>query len=163
MPRRARIHFVSLRSSLANLPISIYGPLLERSIVSLQPVVHLTHLIPGPAYSQRPQNLAIHLTLPANPRNVPSVKIEAFVGWTGMASASSLAHFNSADAEKGFETIEIDPQYAMGLGFSQGDIVRNASLIRNTKRVGPLSHWSSMFVDFRSKLDSCMTYRWRNQ
>jgi len=85
------------------------------------------------------------------------------VGWTGMASASSLAHFNSADAEKGFETIEIDPQYAMGLGFSQGDIVRNASLIRNTKRVGPLSHWSSMFVDFRSKLDSCMTYRWRNQ
>ena len=39
-----------------------------------------------------------------------------------MASASSLAHFNSS--EKGFETIEIDPQYAMGLGLAQGDVVR---------------------------------------
>ena len=35
MPRRARIHFVSLRSSLVNLPISIYGPLLERGVVSV--------------------------------------------------------------------------------------------------------------------------------
>ena len=41
-----------------------------------------------------------------------------------MASASSLAHFNSADAEKGFETIEIDPQYAQSLGLAQGDTVR---------------------------------------
>ena len=37
MPRKARIHFVSLRSSLVNLPISIYGPLLERGIVSCRP------------------------------------------------------------------------------------------------------------------------------
>lgn len=40
-----------------------------------------------------------------------------------MASSSSLAHFNSADQNKGFETIEIDPQYAIGLGFTQGDVV----------------------------------------
>jgi peroxin-1 len=41
-----------------------------------------------------------------------------------MASSSSLAHFNSADArDKGLETIEIDPQYAQGLGFAEGDIV----------------------------------------
>ncbi len=33
MPRHARIHFVSLRSSLVNLPISLYGPLVERSVV----------------------------------------------------------------------------------------------------------------------------------
>ncbi|KZP02539.1 PEX-1N-domain-containing protein [Athelia psychrophila] len=100
MARRARIHYVSLKSSLVNLPISIYGPLLERSI--------------------RPQNLAVHLTLPAA-NGV--LKTEAYVGWTGMASASSLAHFNSADKEKGFETIEIDPQYAMGLGLAQGAVV----------------------------------------
>ncbi|KAH7922507.1 AAA-domain-containing protein [Leucogyrophana mollusca] len=92
MPRRARIHFVSLKSSLVNLPISIYGPLLERSI--------------------RPQSLAVHLRLNAS--------IEAYVGWTGMASASSLAHFNSSNTE---ETVEIDPQYAQGLGFNQGDLV----------------------------------------
>ena len=33
MPRRARIQHASLKSSLVNLPVSIYGPLLERSIV----------------------------------------------------------------------------------------------------------------------------------
>lgn len=35
MPKRARVHFVSLRSSLVNLPISIYGPLVERSVVCI--------------------------------------------------------------------------------------------------------------------------------
>ncbi|KIJ18346.1 hypothetical protein PAXINDRAFT_167524 [Paxillus involutus ATCC 200175] len=100
MPRRARVHFVSLKSSLVNLPISLYGPLVERSI--------------------RPQTLAVHLK--SDSQNAS--KAEAYVGWTGMASSSSLAHFNSADArDKGLETIEIDPQYAQGLGFAEGDIV----------------------------------------
>lgn len=51
---------------------------------------------------------------------------EAYVGWTGMASASSLAQFQAG--EKGLETIEIDPQFAGSLGFSQGDIVSVFSL-----------------------------------
>lgn len=34
MPRHCRIHFTSLHSSLVNLPISLYGPLLERGVVS---------------------------------------------------------------------------------------------------------------------------------
>ncbi|KAI0740416.1 AAA-domain-containing protein [Earliella scabrosa] len=109
MPRRCRIHFVSLHSSLVNLPISLYGPLVERGI--------------------RPQGLAVHLTLvsgsskKANSRNAPSA-LEAYVGWTGMASASSLAHFNSGDGgERGMETVEIDPQYGEGLGFALGDVV----------------------------------------
>ncbi|KAN0080194.1 P-loop containing nucleoside triphosphate hydrolase protein [Tylopilus felleus] len=99
MAFKARIHFVSLKSSLVNLPISIYGPLLERSI--------------------RPQSLAIHLK-----RDSQASKVEAYVGWTGMASSSSLAHFNVDVRENASETIEIDPQYAQGLGFAQGDIVR---------------------------------------
>ncbi|KAG6920030.1 hypothetical protein DXG01_010098 [Tephrocybe rancida] len=103
MPRRARIHYVSLRSSLVNLPISIYGPLLERNV--------------------RPQHLAIHLKLVSTPQN-PNVNVEAYVGWTGMASASSLTHFSSPHTpEKALETIEIDPQFAQGLGLSQGDLV----------------------------------------
>ncbi|CAL1715282.1 unnamed protein product [Somion occarium] len=44
-----------------------------------------------------------------------------------MASASSLAHFNSASrgagGERGLETIEIDPQFAEGLEFREGDVV----------------------------------------
>ncbi|KAG5341525.1 hypothetical protein C0989_009886 [Termitomyces sp. Mn162] len=102
MPRRAHIHFVSLRSSLVNLPISIYGPLLERNV--------------------RPQHLAIHLKLVSTKK--PNENVEAYVGWTGMASASSLTHFTSTqNPEKALETVEIDPQYAQGLGLSQGDLV----------------------------------------
>ncbi|KAF7298025.1 putative peroxisomal biogenesis AAA ATPase pex1 [Mycena chlorophos] len=98
MPRRARVHCVSLRSSLVNLPISLYGPLVERSI--------------------RPQHLAVHLTF------VNADKTEVFVGWTGMASASSLAQFNSSDSsDRGLETVEIDPQYAASLGLKQNDLV----------------------------------------
>ncbi|KAI8995209.1 AAA-domain-containing protein [Trametes punicea] len=106
MPRRCRIHFVSLRSSLVNLPISLYGPLVERGI--------------------RPQSLAVHLTLVSSSRGgaKDGQKREAYVGWTGMASASSLAHFSSGDtSDRGLETVEIDPQYAEGLGFALGDVL----------------------------------------
>ena len=41
-----------------------------------------------------------------------------------MASASSLASFNSLPGERGIETLEIDPQYAAGLGFKEGVVVR---------------------------------------
>ncbi|PPQ77199.1 hypothetical protein CVT25_011045 [Psilocybe cyanescens] len=120
MPKRARIHFVSLRSSLVNLPISIYGPLVERSI--------------------RPQHLAVHLTLVANSdAKTTQERIEVYVGWTGMASASSLAHFNAAQSgDGGFETIEMDPQYAHGLGLSQGDLVEIGLLhdLPHAKSVG---------------------------
>jgi len=41
-----------------------------------------------------------------------------------MASASSLAHFNLSDSgERGLETVEMDPQYAQGLGLTSGDVV----------------------------------------
>ncbi|KAK0486176.1 P-loop containing nucleoside triphosphate hydrolase protein [Armillaria novae-zelandiae] len=102
MPRHARIHFVSLRSSLVNLPISLYGPLVERSV--------------------RPQGLAIHLSLVPSENRPERGKKEAYVGWTGMASASSLANINSVDGDS-LGTIEIDPQYAQALGFLQGDLV----------------------------------------
>ncbi|CDO70672.1 hypothetical protein BN946_scf184761.g10 [Trametes cinnabarina] len=107
MPRRCRIHFVSLRSSLVNLPISLYGPLVERQV--------------------RPQSLAVHLTLVASSKGAgvkDGQRREAYVGWTGMASASSLAHFNSGEpGDRGLETVEIDPQYAEGLGLAMGDVV----------------------------------------
>ena len=34
MPRQAKVEFVSLKSSLVNLPVSLFGPLLERNIAS---------------------------------------------------------------------------------------------------------------------------------
>ncbi|KAI0060488.1 AAA-domain-containing protein [Artomyces pyxidatus] len=106
MPRHARVHLVSLRSSLVNLPISIYGPLLERNI--------------------RPQHVAILLTslAPSLKPDGSSSRVEAYVGWTGMLSSSSIAHFSApSGADSALETVEIDPQYAQGLGLTQGDIV----------------------------------------
>lgn len=35
MPRRARLELISLRNSLVNLPISVYGPLVERQVVGV--------------------------------------------------------------------------------------------------------------------------------
>ncbi|KLO10316.1 AAA-domain-containing protein [Schizopora paradoxa] len=99
MPRRAKIEFVSLHSSLVNLPISVYGPLIERHV--------------------RPQSLAVHLS--SNPPN--GQKIEAYVGWTGMAASSSLARFQGGSNENALETLEIDPQFAGSLGLHLGDVV----------------------------------------
>lgn len=79
--------------------------------------------------AQRPQNLAVHLTLIQRGGQNASSKVEAYVGWTGMASASSLAHFHSAQSgDGGFETIEIDPQFCQGLNLAQGDVVRGNEL-----------------------------------
>ncbi|KAL1660364.1 P-loop containing nucleoside triphosphate hydrolase protein [Schizophyllum commune] len=109
MPRRARVHFVPLKSSLVNLPLSIYGPLLQKSV--------------------RPQSLAVHLTLVEEEGSKnKNGKVEAFVGWTGMASASSLAHFNAGSSSSSFETIEIDPQFAQDLGLVQGSLVETGLL-----------------------------------
>lgn len=72
---------------------------------------------------QRPQNLAVLLSLAdtANGRD-----IQVYVGWTGMASSSSLARFKTgtSSSDIGLETLEIDPQYAGSLGFRLGDTVR---------------------------------------
>lgn len=62
-----------------------------------------------------------------------------------MASASSLAQFQPG-AERGLETIEIDPQFASGLGFAQGDIV--------SPFIAP---YNDIDTTLRSKSVSCMT------
>jgi hypothetical protein len=73
------------------------------------------------SWLQRPQSLAVHISLTSTEERG---KTEAYVGWTGMASASSLGYFNaSGQNERGMETLEIDPQYARDLGFLEGDIV----------------------------------------
>ena len=69
----------------------------------------------------------MHLTLiPEDSKKPKDARVEAYVGWTGMASASSLAQFNGGptqSGERGLETIEIDPQYAQSLGLSLNDVV----------------------------------------
>ena len=121
MPRQARLQFVSLRSSLVNLPVSLFGPLLERNIASL--------FSPSPPYAnqtvsyQRPQQVAVFLTATVPSPGPDGRKPCAYVGWTGMVSASSLARFNSSSSDHSLETVEIDPQYAESLGFKKEDVV----------------------------------------
>ncbi|EJD40467.1 AAA-domain-containing protein [Auricularia subglabra TFB-10046 SS5] len=105
MPRQATIRYVSLRSSLVNLPLSLYGPLVEHRV--------------------RPQGVAVHLSAKVNGKTV-----SAHVGWTGLASASSLAQWQnrlssaaSSSRDASFETLEIDPQFATSLGFPENAIV----------------------------------------
>jgi peroxin-1 len=63
--------------------------------------------------------LGVHLKPPNNEG--------VYVGWTGLASASSLGWAASNSTAKGEvgETVELDPQYArvLGSGFAEGDIV----------------------------------------
>ncbi|TFK45586.1 AAA-domain-containing protein [Heliocybe sulcata] len=96
MARTCTIEYTSLRSSLVNLPLSLYGPLLQRN--------------------QRPQSVAVHL-------RDKQRGVEVHVGWTGLASSSSLAHFNSALGDARLETVEIDPQYAQAAGLVKGAAV----------------------------------------
>ena len=107
MPRLATIHLVPLRSSLVHLPISIYGPLVERSI--------------------RPQSLAVHLTLSTSgsSKGTGHAPVSAYVGWSGHPSSSSLAQYQSSTGSSGnvSGTVEMDPQYAQALGFAQGSVV----------------------------------------
>lgn len=71
----------------------------------------------------------MHLTLVSeDSKKSKEERVEVYVGWTGMASASSLAQFNAGqNGERGFETIEIDPQYAQSLGLNLNDIVCSIS------------------------------------
>lgn len=52
-----------------------------------------------------------------------------------MASASSLAQWNSGRAEGVLETVEIDPQFGAALGFAQGAVVRTRFVLVQCKTV----------------------------
>jgi peroxin-1 len=67
--------------------------------------------------------------VPGDENNQPP--LDAYLGWTGMASASSLAYLHAGQlGERKFETLEIDPQYAQGLGLTEGDLVRVFLLVK---------------------------------
>ncbi|CEL56526.1 Peroxisome biosynthesis protein PAS1 OS=Komagataella pastoris GN=PEX1 PE=3 SV=1 [Rhizoctonia solani AG-1 IB] len=98
MPRLYSIKYTPLRTCLINLPMSLYGPLAAKQV--------------------RPQRLAVHIALPGASKGV-------YVGWTGMASASSLSKWQhgAQAAAEALDTIEIDPQVAQSYGFKDGATV----------------------------------------
>lgn len=94
--RRVKVKYSSLHSSLINLPLSVYGPLVSTGV--------------------RPQTVAVHLS---NSKKGDDLRT-GYVGWTGLASSPSSARWKSDD---GLESIEIDPQLCSSLGFSEGEVL----------------------------------------
>ncbi|KAG8859203.1 Peroxisome biosynthesis protein pex1 [Serendipita sp. 411] len=102
--RRVRLKYSSQHSSLVNLPLSVYGPLVSAGV--------------------RPQAIGIHIS---NGKKGQESKV-AYLGWTGLASASSAARWTSNSAGNDLDTLEIDPQLASSLGFSEEEVVELALL-----------------------------------
>ncbi|QRV98170.1 AAA family ATPase [Ceratobasidium sp. AG-Ba] len=78
--------------------MSLYGPLAAKQV--------------------RPQRLAVHVSLPGSSEGV-------YLGWSGMAAASSLSKWQQGAqaAAEALDTIEIDPQVAQSYGFKDGTTV----------------------------------------
>jgi peroxin-1 len=53
-------------------------------------------------------------------------KAEAYVGWTGMPAASSLANYGGKSVGGELETIEVDPLFADVIGLKRSDVVCRA-------------------------------------
>ncbi|KAG8831700.1 Peroxisome biosynthesis protein pex1 [Serendipita sp. 399] len=102
--RKVRLKYSPQHSSLVNLPLSVYGPLVSAGV--------------------RPQAVGIHIS---NGKKGSELKV-AYLGWTGLASASSAARWTSNSAGSELDTLEIDPQLASSLNFSEGEIVELALL-----------------------------------
>ncbi|KAG9104332.1 Peroxisome biosynthesis protein pex1, partial [Ceratobasidium sp. 392] len=118
MPRLFSIRYTPLRTCLVNLPMSLYGPLAAKQV--------------------RPQRLAVHVSLPGSSEGV-------YLGWTGLASASSLSKWQQGAqaAAEALDTIEIDPQVAQSYGFKDGatveiGLIHNLPIATNVETV-PLS------------------------
>jgi hypothetical protein len=111
MPRHAKVRLVPLRNTLVNLPLSLYGPLIDREVVRDRLLRRRSpSLIDVIGSAQLPQGLVVELSW----KNARTSKPEhAFVGWTGLLAQSTWQ-------DKAQNTIEIDPQTAKDLGLKEG-------------------------------------------
>ncbi|EIW73576.1 hypothetical protein TREMEDRAFT_67430 [Tremella mesenterica DSM 1558] len=114
MTKKALIKYRSLRSNLVHLPLSLFAQLAQQQI--------------------RPQSLLIHLS-PLTPSS--SRTQAAYVGWSGLAAASSLNIPRKGDGEV-LETVEVDPEVAMQYGWMEG-IVVEIGIIHDPTRANSIS------------------------
>ena len=84
---------------------------------------------------KRPQGIVIHLSpLFSAGGSSSSRGKEAYVGWSGLAAASSLGLSGVGDKEV-LETLEIDPEVAASLGLEEGSIVSTHRLLSSAAMV----------------------------
>ena len=101
-----------------------------RRLLSIRLYAQTAFPNPLPACSQireqRPQGVAVQLSA-----TVHGKRITVYLGWSGLASASSLAQWQqrvssssaSTERDASFETVEIDPQLAASLGLPENTVV----------------------------------------
>ncbi|KAI9631847.1 putative peroxisome biosynthesis protein PAS1 [Dioszegia hungarica] len=114
MPKKAAVKYRSLRSNLVHLPLSLFASLAQQQA--------------------RPQGLILHLTPLISPSSSSRPARAAYLGWSGLAAASSLASIGGGEAE----TVEVDPEVAIALGWAEGTIVE-ISIIHNPVRAKSVS------------------------
>jgi len=115
--RKVKVKYSTLHSSLVNLPLSVYGPLVSTGVVSS----HWSFTFSGYklTFRKRPQVVAVHLSNSKKDKDLRT----AYVGWTGLASSPSSGRWKAEDS---LESIEIDPQLCTSLGFTEGEVVGHA-------------------------------------
>jgi peroxin-1 len=119
MPKKATIKYRSLRSNLVHLPLSLYAQLAQSQTAS--PTLQASfqnHTADG----QRPQGIILHLLPLVSGSSSNRVK-EAYVGWSGLAAASSLGLSGVGEGKEVLETLEMDPEVAGSLSMPEGTIV----------------------------------------
>lgn len=115
MARKAAVKYRSLRSNLVHLPLSLYASLAQSQTVH-------PFSVRFPLTAQRPQGLILHLSplVPASSsRQTPR---PAYLGWSGLAAASSLSGIGGSQ----IETVEVDPEVALNYGWAEGTIVSSS-------------------------------------
>jgi peroxin-1 len=128
MAKKAAIKYRSLKTNLVHLPLSLYAPLVQQQTVS---PLSFQKYNANKTQLQRPQSLIINLKhLPTHPSKSPRAT-QVSLGWSGLASASSLEMYGSAGGK--VETIEMDPEVASGLGWREGDMVE-VGIVRQAAR-----------------------------
>ncbi|BGO92769.1 hypothetical protein NBRC10512_007888 [Rhodotorula toruloides] len=108
MGRSAVVHFTPLRNCLANLPLSLHGPLNQRGVA--------------------PQSIAVQLSFKHNGQPQQVV-----LGWTGLpASVGPPVQGSRGTAALAQDRVEMDPQFAamLNVGLSEGLTV-NIELLRD--------------------------------
>ena len=117
MGKKASIKYRSLRSNLVHLPLSLYAQLAQSQTVGRPYCCRAT------AHPQRPQGIILHIS-PLVAGSSSSKASEAYLGWSGLAAASSLGLSGVGAGDKDvLETLEVDPEVAGGLGLPEGTIV----------------------------------------
>lgn len=120
MPKHATVRLQPLQTCLVNLPLSLYGQLVSRSVTPQSLVVCLSY---GPDNKGYGNSKSTGI----KSKDGKTDSKRAYVGWSGMPSRLVGG---VASIGKGQEAIEMDPICARELGLMEGMEVSFTALVK---------------------------------